>query len=110
MLHSRPRRLGRPASIGRSIVENLLLMLDACGRVLSESSWLHEFAGVVLGGFAVRRGLPDTARSLLGLARRTGLLRPCLRSASARAFDIAQLQIGHAGGSCWRAVQYWRPK
>jgi hypothetical protein len=34
-----------------------------------------------------------------------GLLSPCRISARARAFDIAQLQIGHADGSCAFAVQ-----
>jgi hypothetical protein len=57
-------------------------------------------------GFARRAGSsraagtvrdPDGARGRLGLVRGAGLLRPCRRSASARAFDIAQLQIGTQG-------------
>lgn len=42
--------------------------------------------------------------------RTFGLLSPRRSSARARAFDIAQRQIGQAPGTWFLAVQYARPK
>ena len=47
----------------------------------------------------------STAARFAALCRGSGLLSCWRRSAFARAFDIAQLQIGHAAGSWPRAGQ-----
>jgi hypothetical protein len=84
-------------------------------RIDQRRSWLRHRAAPLARDGRLRFGCGVfecglETRSRLGRAGRTGLLRPWRRSASARALDIAQLQIGHSAGSCWRAVQYWRPK